>query len=90
MGKTCQSSRCHFTCTSSNHCPVGQVCGVQGFCKDDPDPGKNAECSLDLDCTDGICVNGYCHLSCSATSQCGDRELCLMGACQPDYYSNLK
>ena len=89
IGKSCEANRCHFNCTTSNTCPTGQVCSDKGYCKDDPDP-KNAECALDLDCTDGACINGYCHPSCKTSLECGDNELCLMGACQPDYFANLK
>jgi hypothetical protein len=81
--KSCIKSRCHFTCTSSDACPVGQVCAT-GVCQDDPAPAK-PECSMDLDCATGSCINGYCHPSCELSKDCSGSELCLNKICQPDY-----
>lgn len=83
-GKSCMNNRCHYTCTGSETCPIGQVCD-SGLCQDDPSP-SSPECSLDLDCADGSCINGYCHISCGVTADCGQGELCMMGICQPDYH----
>lgn len=82
-GKTCQTGRCHFQCSTSDICPVGQLCSG-GLCTDDPSPAS-PECALDLDCTDGACINGYCHPGCTTSAECGPGALCQMGICQPDY-----
>ncbi len=82
--KTCILGRCHFQCQSSGECPVGQTC-LDQICKDDPDPGQDAECKLDLECASGVCINGTCHPDCTATTQCDPRSVCRMGICQPDY-----
>ena len=83
-GKTCISARCHYTCNSSNSCPVGQTC-QKGVCKDDPNP-QVPECALDMDCGAGACINGYCHQACTNSEQCDKVSVCQMGICQPNYY----
>lgn len=83
-GKRCRANRCHFACGDKTKCPVGQVCR-SGLCIDDPAPA-DPECVLDIDCTNGSCINGYCHARCSGSSECGFGMLCQMGVCQPNYY----
>jgi hypothetical protein len=51
---------------------------------DDPSPAK-PQCALDIQCKDGVCINGYCHGKCKVSSECGPNTLCQMGVCQPDY-----
>ena len=82
-GKSCQQGRCHFQCTATDSCPVGQVCAA-GLCTDDPSPTV-PQCALDLDCGDGSCINGYCHISCKTSGDCGAKNVCQMSVCQPDY-----
>ncbi len=84
QGKGCKLNRCHFECTPGTQCPVGQVC-KEGLCTDDPDP-QSPECVINVQCPDGVCINGYCHPICQTRTQCGFGALCQMGVCQPDYF----
>ena len=81
--KTCKRGRCHFDCTASETCPLGQICQAR-LCVDDPAPA-NPECALDLDCADGRCINGTCHPGCKTRDDCGQGHVCQLGICQPDY-----
>jgi len=88
-GKQCRAGRCHFTCETSAKCPVGQVCGADGLCADNPAP-EQAECVFDFQCSAATCVNGTCHDTCSEGAQCpGTGSVCTMGVCQPDYSPNI-
>ncbi|MBW2734979.1 MAG: hypothetical protein JRH20_21560 [Deltaproteobacteria bacterium] len=83
VGKACRVGRCHFECSSESTCPVGQVC-AEGLCADDPAPAS-PECTLDLHCESGTCINGYCHVYCESQADCGDMMVCQIAVCQPDY-----
>lgn len=85
VGKTCLAGRCHFFCESKHACPVGQLCAADGICKSVSDPGDDRQCTIDVDCKFGVCINGFCHSSCSTNSQCSSGSLCQMGVCQPDF-----
>lgn len=91
--RACLTGHCHITCTEETACPIGQICQL-GVCVDDPNP-QSPQCLFNADCTQtgqsAICVNGYCHPTCTADANCGPYELCLgaeegtSGVCMPDY-----
>ncbi|HSQ00123.1 MAG TPA: Dickkopf N-terminal cysteine-rich domain-containing protein [Candidatus Dormibacteraeota bacterium] len=48
-------------CTRDTDCPVGQVCGSEGFCVTAPTPTPTIACNNDNDCPTGLfCINGVC------------------------------
>ena len=81
-GKQCRSRRCHFTCTDSSTCPLGQICDAS-ICIDDPAP-TDPECTFDFEC-DGRCINGTCHASCRTSDDCETNLVCLQEICRVDY-----
>jgi len=48
-------------CTGDTDCPLGQVCGPDGFCQPEPTPTATIACDNDDDCPPGLfCVMGSC------------------------------
>lgn len=80
-GAACLDNECHALCTDS--CPAGQAC-EGGLCLE-PEGGLHG-CVYDEDCAcPGLaCVNATCVPVCAADEDCGEREVCSSGACQPD------
>jgi hypothetical protein len=85
--RACLTGHCHLTCDPGSSCPIGQICQA-GVCVDDPSP-QSPQCLYNADCTaagqDAVCVNGYCHPTCTEDAGCGFAELCNVGVCMPDY-----
>lgn len=81
--KKCLSGKCHYRCSLSSQCSVGQVC-ASNVCIDDPSP-VHPQCRLNSECSNGLCINGFCHNRCETTTQCGAKMVCMLEVCQPDY-----
>ncbi|HEY3356229.1 MAG TPA: hypothetical protein VGQ83_23455 [Polyangia bacterium] len=90
--RACLTGHCHLTCDGQSPCPIGQVC-TSGVCVDDPAP-VSPQCTYNAQCSalgmSAVCVNGYCHPTCTADNQCGLAEFCstgggAQGVCMPDY-----
>jgi Tol biopolymer transport system component len=48
-------------CHQDTDCPLGQVCGPDGFCEIAPTPTPTIHCTTTEDCPSGLtCVNGIC------------------------------
>ena len=48
-------------CTADNNCPVGQVCGSDGFCETAPTPTPTIHCTTTEECPPGLtCVDNIC------------------------------
>jgi hypothetical protein len=75
-GTFCRGGFCVQSCAFVT-CPVGKVCGPDGFCVDDPCTGKS--------CNPGdTCVNGNCVTDPCSGVGCGKGQVCQGGACVDD------
>jgi hypothetical protein len=85
--RACLTGHCHVTCEANSNCPIGQICQA-AVCVDDPSP-QSPQCVFNADCTaagqSAVCINGYCHPTCTADASCGPAEICNVGVCMPDY-----
>ena len=43
---------------------------------------------LNAQCASGSCVNGYCHGTCKADTDCGAKDRCVSGLCTADHASH--
>lgn len=65
------------TCGVNKKCPVGTFCSGVGYCL------PKGTCAVDTDCTDSICLGGYCvSPSCKVDGDCGPRGICRDGQCE--------
>ena len=69
--------------TDTDNTPMDGSSGGTGDSVDTGTTGPAPECELDLDCEDGVCLDGACCAfdAVCADSCCGDGELCLFDAC---------
>lgn len=84
--KVCSvDQKCALTCDIGDPlCPTGQICS-EGVCIDDPAP-VSPECVFSHQCESSqVCINTYCHDTCTADGQCGYGEFCDLGVCKADY-----
>ncbi len=93
-GRVCnESGKCIYQCQETGDCPFGQICSADNVCVDGSDPSHEGACVYSSDCAQQeqcqelgcLCVNTYCRSLCNDTSDCGDKELCDMGVCRPNY-----
>lgn len=78
-------NKCGLVCDELEPlCPTGQIC-VEAECIDDPAP-VTPECVFSSHCGDDhVCINAYCHATCTMDDQCGYGEFCDLGVCKADY-----
>ncbi len=78
-------SKCGLTCDMLEPlCPTGQIC-ADSECIDDPAP-VSPECVFSSHCDAGqVCINAYCHATCTDHAECGYGEFCDLGVCKADY-----
>ncbi|MBU1537497.1 hypothetical protein KKF84_19435 [Myxococcota bacterium] len=81
--------KCALECDmASPMCPTGQIC-AENVCIDDPNP-LDPECVFSSQCGENaVCLNTYCHATCSIDDECGYGEFCDLGVCKADYRPEL-
>ena len=49
-------------------------------CGGDDNKTTGSSCSADGDCSGGVCFDSACHSTCTAQAECGEDEICVLGA----------